>query len=85
MNQKESKVLRTEVVKQASELINIEGYRFEGFSSEGAVFMDGEGESFVVRVIVKKPETDVLDQIAKFEAKVAKEAKEAKEKEEKGE
>ena len=84
MNQKESKVLRTEVVKQASELINIEGYQFEGFSSEGAVFMNGE-ESFVVRVIVKKPETDVLDQIAKFEAKVAKEAKEAKEKEEKGE
>ena len=85
MNQKESKVLRDQVVKIASESVGVEGFEFIGFTSEGANFRNANGDTYAVRCVVKKPETDVDEMIRQFEEKMAKQEKEKKEKEAKGE
>lgn len=76
MNQKESKVVREAVGNIVSETVNYEGFKFEGFTSEGVAFSNGE-DVFVVRTIVKSETFDLAEALESFQKAQAKAAERA--------
>lgn len=68
MNAKEAKALRTKINEQTATL-EIEDFDFVGFTSEGSAFENEDGDSLVIRTIVKAEGTDIHALVAEFTAK----------------
>ena len=82
MTNKESRVVREQVGEIVAGAVKYEGYEFVGFTKEGAAFSNGE-DNFVIRVIVKSEETDILALVEEKTKAVQKALDKQKEKEEK--
>lgn len=66
--QKEMRQFRDEFMCAVSEM-EITGFTFEGFTTDGPVFLNDSGDCVVVKPIAKKEDFDMEDAISEWEEK----------------